>query len=72
MIENNVVEGNDLAGYKEWATGGTKIVGNGNVIRRNRFIDNLGGVAIWLDCGPCNSVIEYNYISGNYGEGILA
>ena len=72
LIENNLVQGNDLAGYKEWGTGGTKIVGNGNIIRRNRFIDNLGGVAIWLDCGPANSVIEDNYVSGNYGEGIRA
>jgi len=72
VIENNLVEGNDLAGYKEWGTGGTKIVGNGNIIRRNRFIGNLGGVAIWLDCGPCNSVIEHNVVSGNYGEGIRA
>lgn len=72
LIENNLVQGNDLAGYKEWGTGGTKIVGNGNTIRRNRFIGNLGGVAIWLDDGPCNNVIEYNYVSGNYGEGIRA
>ena len=72
LIENNLVQGNDLAGYKEWGTGGTKIVGNSNIIRRNRFIDNLGGVAIWLDCGPANNVIEYNYVSGNYGEGIRA
>ena len=72
VIENNLVQGNDLAGYKEWGTGGTKIVGSGNQIRRNRFIDNLGGVAIWLDCGPANNVIEYNYVSGNYGEGIRA
>ena len=72
LIENNLVQGNDLAGYKEWGTGGTKIVGDGNIIRRNRFIGNLGGVAIWLDDGPCNNVIEYNYVSGNYGEGIRA
>ena len=72
LIENNLVEGNDLAGYKEWGTGGTKIVGNANIIRRNRFIGNLGGVAIWLDCGPVDNVIEYNYVSGNYGEGIRA
>jgi parallel beta-helix repeat protein len=72
LIENNLVQGNDLAGYKEWGTGGTKIVGNGNIIRRNRFLGNLGGVAIWLDCGPCNNVIEYNHVSGNYGEGIRA
>jgi len=72
LIENNLVEGNDLAGYKEWGTGGTKIVGNGNIIRRNRFVGNLGGVAIWLDSGPCNSVIEYNHVSGNFGEGIRA
>jgi len=72
LIENNLVQGNDLAGYKEWGTGGTKIVGNGNIIRHNRFIRNLGGVAIWLDCAPCNNVIEYNLVSGNYGEGIRA
>lgn len=72
LIENNLVQGNDLAGYKEWGTGGTKIVGNGNTIRRNRFINNLGGVAIWLDSGPCNNVVEYNYVSGNFGEGIRA
>jgi len=72
LIENNVVQGNDLAGYKAWGTGGTKIVGDGNIIRRNRFIDNLGGVAIWLDCGPANNVIQHNYVSGNYGEGIRA
>lgn len=71
-IENNLVEGNDLAGYKEWGTGGTKIVGNGNILRRNRFVGNLGGVAIWLDCGPCNSIIESNYVAGNFGEGIRA
>jgi hypothetical protein len=72
IIEDNLVAGNDLAGYKEWATGGTKIVGNANIIRRNRFLDNLGGVAIWLDCWPCNNIIQYNYVSGNYGEGIRA
>jgi len=72
LVENNRIQGNDLAGYKEWGTGGTKIVGSGNNIRRNRFLDNLGGVAIWLDCGPCNNRIEYNYVSGNYGEGIRA
>ena len=72
LIENNLVAGNDLAGYKEWGSGGTKIVGNGNILRRNRFIGNLGGVAIWIDCGPCNTIIEYNYVSGNYGEGIRA
>jgi hypothetical protein len=70
VVEDNLVEGNDLAHYKEWGTGGTKVVGNANVIRRNRFIGNLGGVAIWLDSGPCNNVIEYNYVCGNYGEGI--
>ena len=72
IIDNNLVTNNDLAGYKEWGTGGTKIVGNGNIIRRNRFVDNLGGVAIWLDCGPCNNVIDSNFVSGNYGEGIRA
>ncbi|MCX7012366.1 MAG: right-handed parallel beta-helix repeat-containing protein [Candidatus Sumerlaeota bacterium] len=72
ILENNLVTGNDLAGYKEWGTGGTKIVGNGNILRHNRFTGNLGGVAIWLDSGPCNNVIEYNYVSGNYGEGIRA
>lgn len=70
ILENNLVEGNDLAGYKEWGTGGTKIVGNGCIVRHNRFIGNLGGVAIWLDCGPCDNVIEGNYVSGNFGEGI--
>jgi hypothetical protein len=72
LIENNLVSGNDLAGYKDWGTGGTKIVGNGNILRHNRFLDNLGGVAIWLDCGPANNVIQYNDVSGNYGIGILA
>jgi len=48
LVENNLVQGNDLAGYKEWGTGGTKIVGSGNIIRRNRFVDNLGGVGIQL------------------------
>jgi hypothetical protein len=47
-------------------------VGSGCIIRRNRFLENLGGVAIWLDSGPCNNVIERNYVSGNYGEGIRA
>lgn len=72
LVENNLVQGNDLAGYKEWGTGGTKVVGNSNILRRNRFIGNLGGVAIWLDCGPTDNVIEYNCVSGNYGEGIRA
>ncbi|MCX7014960.1 MAG: right-handed parallel beta-helix repeat-containing protein [Candidatus Sumerlaeota bacterium] len=72
ILENNLVTGNDRAGYTEWGTGGTKIVGNGCILRHNRFIGNLGGVAIWLDCGPCNNVIEGNYVSGNYGEGIRA
>jgi parallel beta-helix repeat protein len=72
VLEDNLVTGNDRAGYKEWGTGGTKIVGSGCIVRRNRFIENLGGVAIWLDSGPCNNVIERNYVSGNYGEGIRA
>ncbi len=72
VVENNLVTGNDLAGYKEWGTGGTKIVGSNNVIRHNRFIGNLGGVAIWLDSGPYNNVITHNFVSGNYGEGIRA
>jgi len=72
VVENNLVEGNDLAGYKEWGTGGTKIVGSDNIVRRNRFIGNLGGVAIWLDSGPTGNRIESNFVSGNYGEGIRA
>ena len=32
--------------------------------RSNRFIGNLGGVAIWLDSGPCNNVIEYKNSCG--------
>ncbi|MCX7007579.1 MAG: right-handed parallel beta-helix repeat-containing protein [Kiritimatiellaeota bacterium] len=72
VVENNLVDGNDLAGYKEWGTGGTKIVGSDNIVRRNRFIGNLGGVAIWLDCGPTGNRIESNFLSGNYGEGIRA
>jgi len=72
VFENNTVSGNDLASYGEWEAGGTKIVGNGHVIRHNRFVNNLGGVAIWLDVYPSNCVIEDNFVSGNRGEGIRA